>query len=100
MSAGTVIVGTGQAGFELAESLRAGGYKDAITLIGEETQLPYQRPPLSKGFVLDKTGLDEIELRPQAFYQDHNIEILVGTRVVAMDRKGGEGERGTGGGGL
>lgn len=87
MSAGTIIVGTGQAGFELAESLRAGGYNDAITLIGEETQLPYQRPPLSKGFVLDKTGLDEIELRPQEYYPNHNIELLVGTRVVAIDRK-------------
>lgn len=97
MSAGTVIVGTGQAGFELAESLRAGGYKDAITLIGEEAQLPYQRPPLSKGFILDKTGLDEIELRPQAFYQDHNIELLVGTRVVAIDRKARQVELATGG---
>lgn len=97
MGGGTVIVGTGQAGFELAESLRAGGYKDAITLIGEETQLPYQRPPLSKGFVLDKTGLDEIELRPRAFYHNHHIELLVGTRVVAIDRKARQVELATGG---
>ena len=86
MAAGAVIVGAGQAGFEAAASLRAEGYQNPITLAGEEPHLPYQRPPLSKGFVLDKQGLDEIELRPQSFYRDHRIEVRVGERVVHVNR--------------
>ena len=88
MAAGAVIVGGGQAGFEAAASLRAEGYQSPITLLGEEPHLPYQRPPLSKGFVLDKQGLDEIELRPQSFYRDHGIEVRVGERVVHVNREG------------
>lgn len=85
---GCVIVGTGQAGFEVGASLREAGYQDAITLVGEEPHLPYQRPPLSKGFVLDKQGMDEVELRPDAFYRDHRIDLRAGERVVAIDRAG------------
>src|SRR5205823_6058940 len=87
MAAGAVIVGAGQAGFEAAASLRAEGYQDPITLVGEERHLPYQRPPLSKGFVLDKQGLDEIELRPKSFYRDHGIEVRVGERAVHVNRE-------------
>jgi 3-phenylpropionate/trans-cinnamate dioxygenase ferredoxin reductase subunit len=87
MGAGAVIVGAGQAGFEAAASLRAEGYQDPITLVGEERHLPYQRPPLSKGFVLDKQGLDEIELRPPSFYRDHGIEVRVGERAVHVNRE-------------
>ena len=47
-----VIVGAGQAGFQVAASLRQGGYTGAITLIGDEPGLPYQRPPLSKAYLL------------------------------------------------
>src|SRR5690349_17245323 len=86
MKAGAVIVGAGQAGFEAAASLRSEGFDGPITLVGEEPHLPYQRPPLSKGFVLDTQGLDEIELRPDAFYRDHRVEVVVGERVVAVDR--------------
>jgi 3-phenylpropionate/trans-cinnamate dioxygenase ferredoxin reductase subunit len=86
MSPGTVIVGTGQSGFEVAAALRAGGYSEAITLIGDEPHLPYQRPPLSKDFVLDKSGLEQLELRPPVFYHNHHIAVIVGRRVVAIDR--------------
>src|SRR5919204_6928178 len=86
MGAGAVIVGSGQAGFEAAASLRAEGYQEPITIVGEEPHLPYQRPPLSKGFVLDKQGMDEVELRPAAFYDDHKIELISGERVVEIDR--------------
>ena len=86
MGAGTVIVGTGQAGFEAAASLRADGYREPITLVGEEPHLPYQRPPLSKGFITDKQGMDEIELRPAMFYRDHGIELMTGEQVVEIDR--------------
>jgi 3-phenylpropionate/trans-cinnamate dioxygenase ferredoxin reductase subunit len=86
VAAGTVIVGTGQAGFQTAASLRAEGYQEPITLIGEEPHIPYQRPPLSKGFALDQQDIESIELRPQKFYQDHRIDLLTGKNVTAMDR--------------
>jgi 3-phenylpropionate/trans-cinnamate dioxygenase ferredoxin reductase subunit len=80
-----VIVGAGQAGFEAAAALRAEGYDGPITLIGDEPHLPYQRPPLSKGFILDKQGMDEIELRPSAFFTDRRIDLVTGERVTAID---------------
>jgi 3-phenylpropionate/trans-cinnamate dioxygenase ferredoxin reductase component len=86
VAAGTVIVGTGQAGFQTAASLRAEGYQEPITLIGEETHIPYQRPPLSKGFPLGTQDLESIELRPRNFYQDHDINLLPGEKVTAIDR--------------
>lgn len=86
MAAGTVIVGTGQAGFQTAASLRAAGYQEPITLIGEEPQIPYQRPPLSKGFALGTQDLESIELRPRNFYQDHDINLVVNERVMAVER--------------
>jgi len=84
-SAGTVIIGTGLAGFQTAASLRAEGYQESITLIGEESHIPYQRPPLSKGFPLGTQDRESIELRPQKFYQDHKINLLTGERVVAIE---------------
>ncbi|MFZ0820987.1 MAG: FAD-dependent oxidoreductase [Candidatus Acidiferrales bacterium] len=86
MRAGTIIVGTGQAGFQTAASLRADGYLEPITLIGEEPHIPYQRPPLSKGFLLGKQDADSIELRPAAFFNDHQIILLAGERVRAISR--------------
>ena len=86
MPAGTVIVGTGQAGFQTAASLRAEGYAEPITLIGEEPHIPYQRPPLSKGFPLGAQDLESIELRPGTFYDDHRIELIAGKRVISIDR--------------
>jgi 3-phenylpropionate/trans-cinnamate dioxygenase ferredoxin reductase subunit len=84
--AGTIIVGTGQAGFQTAASLRADGYLEPITLIGEEPHIPYQRPPLSKGFLLGKQDADSIELRPAAFFNDHQIILLAGERVRAISK--------------
>jgi 3-phenylpropionate/trans-cinnamate dioxygenase ferredoxin reductase component len=86
MRTGTVIVGTGQAGFQTAASLRAEGYQEPITLIGEEPHLPYQRPPLSKGFALGEQDFESIELRPRKFYEDHDINLVAGKRVTAIDR--------------
>jgi 3-phenylpropionate/trans-cinnamate dioxygenase ferredoxin reductase component len=85
MKSGTVIVGTGQAGFQTAASLRTEGYLEKITLIGEEPHIPYQRPPLSKGFPLGKQDIESIELRPKQFYRDHQIDLLAGEKVVAID---------------
>jgi len=53
--------------------LRSEGYAEPITLIGEEPHIPYNRPPLSKGFVLGKQDAESIELRPVSFYQNHQL---------------------------
>src|SRR5205823_6006425 len=54
----------------------------------DEPVLPYQRPPLSKDFLDGKIGLDLLLMRPEAFYRDHRIDFLPGTRVAAIDRAG------------
>lgn len=81
-----MIVGTGQAGFQTAASLRSEGYAEPITLIGEEPHIPYNRPPLSKGFVLGTQDAEGIELRPVNFYKTHQINLLCGERVVGISR--------------
>lgn len=86
MRRGTVIIGSGQAGFQTAATLRSEGYLEPITLIGEERHIPYQRPPLSKGFPLGTQDLESIELRPEKFYEDHQIKLLAGERVMRIDR--------------
>ena len=84
--AGVVIVGGGQAGFQVAASLRDEGYPGAITLIGEEPGLPYQRPPLSKAFLAGKALPGQVELRPAAFYTDQRITVVASERVTGIDR--------------
>ena len=81
-----VIVGASHAGFQLAASLRQAGFDGPVVLIGDEPVLPYQRPPLSKDYLDGKIGLDLLLMRPEAFYRDHRIEFLAGTRVEAIDR--------------
>jgi 3-phenylpropionate/trans-cinnamate dioxygenase ferredoxin reductase subunit len=85
MSDGVVIAGGGQAGFQTAYSLRAEGYEGPITLIGEEPHVPYQRPPLSKAFVLGKQNEAQVLLRPESFYRDRDIRFLADERVAAIE---------------
>jgi NADPH-dependent 2,4-dienoyl-CoA reductase/sulfur reductase-like enzyme len=82
-----VIIGGGQGGFQTAASLRAEGYQERITLICDEPGVPYQRPPLSKGYLLGKQDQRHTELRPAAFYETHRIT-LVTARATAIDRHG------------
>jgi 3-phenylpropionate/trans-cinnamate dioxygenase ferredoxin reductase subunit len=88
MSDGVVIVGAGQAGFQVAASLRQEGFDGPVTLIGDEPGLPYQRPPLSKGFMAGKQAIEGIALRPPPFYEKQRIELLAGDKVVAIDLTG------------
>ncbi len=80
-----VIVGAGQAGYQTAASLRQEGFGGAITLIGDEPGLPYQRPPLSKNYLLGKIGPETLRFRPEKYYSDHRIEV-VHSRAAAVDR--------------
>jgi 3-phenylpropionate/trans-cinnamate dioxygenase ferredoxin reductase subunit len=84
-----VIVGAGQCGVQAAASLRENGFQGRIVLIGEERHAPYQRPPLSKGYLAGKLAPERIELRPASFYTERDIERVFGTRVVAIDRAAG-----------
>ncbi|SFJ90692.1 NAD(P)/FAD-dependent oxidoreductase [Celeribacter neptunius] len=80
-----VIIGAGQGGFQAAASLRQEGFAGEIVLIGDEPELPYQRPPLSKTYM--KTGDATIlPLRPESFYDAQGITLRMGSRVEAIDR--------------
>lgn len=83
---GIVIIGAGQAGAQAVVSLRAEGYEGPIRLIGDEAVPPYQRPPLSKKFLAGEIGFDRVELRPAEFYAQAHCELLLGTRVAAIER--------------
>lgn len=84
---GIVIVGAGQAGAALAAKLRALGYQGALTMIGEEPQPPYQRPPLSKGYLLGEMELERLYLRAPAFWAEQNVTLRLGAQVGAIDPK-------------
>ena len=91
------IVGAGQAGFQTASSLRQEGFGGRILLIGDEPSLPYQRPPLSKSYLAGDSGLDELWLRPQSFYDKEQIELVTGETVTQIDRLGRRLRLGSGG---
>ena len=81
-----VVVGAGQAGAALAARLRALGHAGKITLIGSEPVAPYQRPPLSKGYLLREIGLDRLMLRGADFWAAQGIDLITGTTVTGIDR--------------
>lgn len=80
-----VVIGAGQAGAACVAKLRALGFDGQITLIGAENVLPYQRPPLSKKYLLGEMTLERLFLRPESFYEEQNINLRLGTRVTAID---------------
>ena len=80
-----VVIGAGQAGSSLVAKLRNSGFEGEVTLIGEETAPPYQRPPLSKAYLLGEMELERLYLRPESFYGDNNITLRLGTSVQAID---------------
>lgn len=83
---GVVIVGAGHAGMTAAASLREAGYDGTIHVLSEEQEFPYERPPLSKAFLVDDLVSDAIALRAQRFLDDKGIELLLGTRATGVDR--------------
>jgi 3-phenylpropionate/trans-cinnamate dioxygenase ferredoxin reductase subunit len=85
-AAGTVIIGAGQGGYQVAASLREYGYAEPIVIVGDEPVLPYQRPPLSKAYLLGDMTADRLLLRPQSYYEKHQIDLVTGDRAVALDR--------------
>jgi 3-phenylpropionate/trans-cinnamate dioxygenase ferredoxin reductase subunit len=80
-----VVVGAGQAGSSLVVKLRNLGFEGEVTLIGSETAPPYQRPPLSKKYLLGEMDLERLYLKPQAFYGENNIKLRLGETVSKID---------------
>jgi len=80
------IIGSGQAGLQVAVSLRELRYDGRVVLIGDEAHAPYQRPPLSKGYLLGEVGPGQVALRPAAFFSTQKIELITGKRAVLVDR--------------
>lgn len=80
-----VVIGAGQAGASCVAKLRADGFDGQITLVGAEPVPPYQRPPLSKAYLLGEMAEERLYLRPASFYADNNIELLLNTRAVGID---------------
>ena len=81
-----VIIGGSHAGSQFAISLRQGGWLGNITIIGEELDYPYHRPPLSKTFLSDEKKIEDILLRPAELYEKSRISIRLGERVKSIDR--------------
>ncbi|MFV0491658.1 MAG: NAD(P)/FAD-dependent oxidoreductase [Pseudorhodobacter sp.] len=82
------VIGAGQAGASLVAKLRALGSKADISLIGAETVPPYQRPPLSKAYLLGEIPAERLFLRPEEFYEQNRIALHLGEEVTAIDPAG------------
>jgi 3-phenylpropionate/trans-cinnamate dioxygenase ferredoxin reductase subunit len=83
-----VVVGAGQAGSSLVAKLRNSGFEGQVTLIGAEPHPPYQRPPLSKKYLLGDMPLDRLYLRPETFYREQNITLRLGLPITKIDPNG------------
>lgn len=81
-----VVIGAGQAGVSCVAKLRNSGFDGQVTLIGAEPCPPYQRPPLSKGYLMGEMTLERLFLRPESFYSDQNITLKTNCHVSAIDR--------------
>lgn len=87
MGDSVLVVGAGQAAAQLVASLRSEGWTGPITVVGEETHLPYQRPPLSKAFLKGEIDKDRLLIKPAEFYAAAGCTLKLATRVTAIDRK-------------
>ena len=84
------IVGAGLAGAKAAEALRAEGFDGRIVLLGAEPHRPYERPPLSKGYLQGNADRDSAYVHPAEWYPEHRVELRVDTTVTEIDRRAHE----------
>ena len=80
-----VIVGASMAGAKAAETLREEGFGGSIVLLGEEQERPYERPPLSKGYLLGKDEKSSIYVHEQAWYAEHDVDLRLGVTATGLD---------------
>jgi 3-phenylpropionate/trans-cinnamate dioxygenase ferredoxin reductase component len=83
-----VVVGGGLAAGKALEALRDGGYADRVVLVAQERHLPYERPPLSKGYLLGDEELDSAFVHPPVWYDEHGIDLRLGSPATAVDVAG------------
>jgi NADPH-dependent 2,4-dienoyl-CoA reductase/sulfur reductase-like enzyme len=81
-----VIVGASLAGAKAAETLREEGFSGSVVLIGDEQQRPYERPPLSKGFLLGKDDKSSVYVHEEGWYAEHDIDLRLGVAARSVDR--------------
>ncbi len=80
-----LVVGAGQAGAQVCSALRQFKFEGSIGLVGEEPELPYERPPLSKDYLSGNKSFERMLIRPEMFWNGRNIDLLLGRRVLAVD---------------
>jgi 3-phenylpropionate/trans-cinnamate dioxygenase ferredoxin reductase subunit len=85
MTSTILIIGGGQAGSQAVDTLRREGYSGRLVLIGDEPELPYQRPPLSKKYLAGELERERLLLRHRSFYDEHRTELLLGNRAVSLN---------------
>ncbi|MBL4802212.1 MAG: FAD-dependent oxidoreductase [Emcibacter sp.] len=85
VSTDILIVGAGQGGAQVAISLRQGGFEGSITMVGDEPDAPYDRPPLSKDYLAGEKTVDRLSLRKPEFWQEKAVDLCLGARVVTID---------------
>jgi 3-phenylpropionate/trans-cinnamate dioxygenase ferredoxin reductase subunit len=85
-----VIAGASLAGAKAAETLRAEGFDGRLVLVGAEEERPYERPPLSKEYLRGEAGREKVYVHEEGFYEEHEIELLLGRRALALDLSGSE----------
>lgn len=88
MTGRLVVAGGGQAAFALVAKLRALKDLRPVTIVAAEASLPYQRPPLSKKYLLREMDLDRLLYRPESWYVEHDVDVRLSTKVTAIDRAG------------
>jgi 3-phenylpropionate/trans-cinnamate dioxygenase ferredoxin reductase subunit len=86
MSEHIIIVGAGQAGVQAVQSLRAEGFQGRLTMVGDEAYPPYQRPPLSKAYLLGTFARERLFLKGDDFYREAGCELLLNIRATTIDR--------------
>ncbi|MDZ4067145.1 MAG: FAD-dependent oxidoreductase, partial [Tabrizicola sp.] len=80
-----LIVGAGHGGAQAAVALRQNKFEGSIAIVGDEPDLPYERPPLSKEYFSGEKNFDRILIRPASFWADRKVDMLLGKRVAAVD---------------
>lgn len=85
-----VIVGGGLAAGKAAEAVRAEGFDGTVTVLTEEPERPYERPPLSKGYLVGKQSVDEVYVHSTEFYPEHDIAVHIADPATRIDRERGQ----------
>lgn len=80
-----VVIGSGQAAIQAVMSLKRNEFTGSIKVIGEEDHLPYQRPPLSKDFLLEEYKPERVSLKKKEFYEENGVDLILGKRAESID---------------